>query len=86
MVSQAKLLPGPGSVPFAEGKDLVVDIPVDPKGISDVYIGNTTSLCVDIEGSDNVERLLAINVASRHAHKNEPIPRVEMAEKKKVLT
>ena len=47
----------PGETPFAEGEDLIVDIPVDPRGTSDVYIDDTISLCVDIEGSDNVERL-----------------------------
>ena len=66
-----------------------MDIPIDPRGTSDVYIDDTISLCVDIEGSDNVERLrqcslLAINIASRDVHKEEPIPRVEMVEKKKL--
>ena len=77
-------------MPFSEGKELIVDIPVDPRGTVDVYIDDTISLCVDLEGSDNVERLkqcslLAINAASRDVHLNEPIPRVEMAEKKKLL-
>ena len=71
---------------FAEGKDLIIDIPVDPQGISDVYIDDIISLCVDIEGTDHVERLkqcslLAINIASRDVHEEEPIPRAEMAEK-----
>ena len=65
-----------------------MDISIDPRGTSDVYIDGTTSLCVDIEGSDNVERLrqcslLAINVASRDVHEEEPIHRAEMREKKK---
>ena len=76
--------------PFAKGKDLIVDILIDPRGKSDVYIDDTTSLCVDIEGLDNVKwlrqcSLLAINVASRGAHEEELIPRAEMAEKKKLL-
>ena len=76
--------------PFVEEKDLIVDIPVDPRYTSDVYIDDTTSLCVDIEGSDNVERLrqcsiLAINIASSDVHEDEPIPRAEMAEKKTLL-
>ena len=62
---------------------------MDPRGTSNVYIDDTTSLCVDIEDSDNLERLrlcslLAINVASRDVHENEPIPRIEMAEMKKL--
>ena len=42
---------------FAEGKDLIVDTSIDPRGTSDVYIYDTISLCVDIEGTDNAERL-----------------------------
>ena len=88
MVPDPKCLPD--DVPFAEGTYLTVDIQVDSRGTSDVYIDDTTSLCVDYEGSDNVERLshcslLAINVASRDLHENEPIPRVDMAEIKKLL-
>ena len=30
--------------PFAEGKDLIVDVPIDPRGTSDVYIDGTISL------------------------------------------
>ena len=29
------------SIPFAEGKDLIVDVPVDARGVEDVYIDNT---------------------------------------------
>ena len=65
---------------------MIIDVPVDPQGISDVYIDDIISLCVDIEGTDHVERLkqcslLAINIASRNVHEKEPIPRAEMAEK-----
>ena len=78
MVPQPKYLPE--CFPFAKGGDLIVDIPVDPRGTSDVYIDDTTSLSVDIEGSNNVEKprqcsLLAINVASRDVHAEEPILR-----------
>ena len=67
-----------------------MDIQVDPRGTSDIYIDDTTSLCVDIEGSDNVERLrhcslLAINVVPREFYENESIPRVATAEIKKLL-
>ena len=72
LVPEKKFLPD--DAPFAEGKDLIVNIPVDPRGTSDVYIDDIISLCVDIEGSDNVERLrqgslLAINIVSRDVHK-----------------
>ena len=62
------VVPGPkfllDDVPFAEGKYLIVNIQVDSRGTSDVYIDNTTSLCVDIEGSDNLERLHCVFAAS----------------------
>ena len=88
LVPQSKFLSD--DEPFADGKDLIVEVPVNPRGTSDVYIDDAISLCVDIEGTDNVERLrqctlLAINVASRDVHEEEPIPRAEMAEKKKLL-
>ena len=44
LVPQPKVLPD--DVPFAEGKDLIVDIPFDPRGTSNVYIDDTTPLCV----------------------------------------
>ena len=36
-------------VPFGVGKELIVDVPVDPKGIADVYIDNTIALGVDMQ-------------------------------------
>ena len=46
----------PGDIPFAEGKDLIVNIPVDPKGVTYIYIDDTAGLVVDIEGSNNTTR------------------------------
>ena len=48
----------------------MVDVPVNPRGIADVYIDDTVALTVDLEGSDNVARLeqstlLAIHCAAR---------------------
>ena len=37
-------------IPFAEEKQLIVDIPVNPRGIVDVYIDDTVGLTVDLEG------------------------------------
>ena len=53
-------------VPFAEGKDLIVEVPVNPKGTTDVYIDDNCSLCVDVEGSDNVERLKQSSLLSSY--------------------
>ena len=46
-------------IPFAEGRELIVDIPVNPRGKVDVYIDDTTGLTVNIPGSKNVERMAA---------------------------
>jgi hypothetical protein len=67
-------------VPFAAGADLIVVIPVDPRGTHDVYIDDIIGLTVDIPGSNNVARgqaaaLLAIDATARPNHPNEPISR-----------
>ena len=67
------------SIPFAEGKDLIIDVPVYERGTADVYIDNTISLTVDVEDSNNVQRLeqatlMAINCASQEKHNDDPIP------------
>ena len=77
-------------IPFAEGKQLIVDVPVDPRGMVDVYIDNTIGLTVDLPGTDNVTRLeratlLAIHVVARQKHLSEPILREEMAALAKLL-
>ena len=45
------------SIPFAEGKDLIIDVPIDARGTADVYIDDTIALPVDVEDSNNVQRL-----------------------------
>jgi hypothetical protein len=57
------------SIPFAEGADLIVDIPVDPRGTGDIYIDDLIQATVVIDSTDN-----AINcnkppyLPSTHAH------------------
>ena len=58
------------SIPFGEGRELIVDVPVDPRGTADVYIDDTIGLTVDLPKSSNCERLeaailLAIHTAAR---------------------
>ena len=77
-------------IPFAEGRSLIVDVPVDPRGIAEVYIDDTLGLTVDIAGTNNDSRLeksilLAIHVAARPKHPSEPIPREEMAALAKLI-
>ncbi len=44
-------------VPFGIRQDLIVDIPVDARGIFDVYIDDFIRLTVDLKDSDNATRL-----------------------------
>jgi hypothetical protein len=69
--------------PFGIGKELIVDIKVNPKGTHDIYIEDMIPLMVDIPGTDNLARCvaagqLAIHVIARPKHPDEPIPREEM--------
>jgi hypothetical protein len=73
----------------AEGADLIVDIPVDPRGTRDVYIDDLIQAIVIIDGTDNAIRceqatLLAINTCPRPKHLNEPIPGEDMEAKNKL--
>ena len=67
-----------------------MDVPVDARGIADVYIDDTIALTVDVENSNNVQRLeqatlLDIHCAARDKHVNEPIPREEIAARAKLI-
>ena len=88
LVPTAKMLDD--DIPFAVGRKLIVDVPVNPRGVTDVYIDDTIGLTVDIDGTNNVMRLerailLAIFTAARPKHPSEPIPREEMAALAKLL-
>jgi hypothetical protein len=77
------------NVPFAIGRELIVDVPIDPCGFADVYIDDTTGLTVDLPGTLNADRLkaaipLAIEVAARPNNVNEPIPREPMVAQDKL--
>jgi hypothetical protein len=41
-------------IPFGQGKDLVVDIPINPRGTQDIYIDDIICLTLDILGTDHV--------------------------------
>ena len=43
------------SIPFVEVKYLIIDVPVDARGTSAVYIDNTISLTVDVKNSNNIQ-------------------------------
>ncbi len=67
------------NVTFTMGRELIVDVPVNPRGYADVYIDNTTRLTVNLPGTRNPNRLeaatpLAIKVAAWPNEVNKPIP------------
>jgi hypothetical protein len=77
------------NVPFAILRELIVDVPIDPRGLADVYIHKTTGLTVDLPGTLNANRLkaaipLAIEVAARPNDVNKPIPREPMVAQHKL--
>ena len=77
-------------IPFIEGKGMIIDVPVDARGTAVVYIDDTISLTLDVEDSNNVQRLeqatlLVIHFSAQEKHNDEPIPREEMAARPKLL-
>jgi hypothetical protein len=76
-------------IPFTIGRNLIVDIPIDPRGYTDVYINNMTGLTANLPGTMNADRLeaaiaLAIKVAAQPNNANEPIPCKKMVAKDKL--
>jgi hypothetical protein len=75
-------------IPFGIGRDLIVDIPVDPRGTVDLYIDNFCGLTVDID--DNALRLkkaplLAVGSAAREVAEIEPLPRDDIKARQKLI-
>jgi hypothetical protein len=76
------------NIPFGIGRDLVVDIPVDPRGTVDLYIDDFCGLTVDID--DNalcLERapLLALVYAAREVATIKPLPRDDIEARNKLV-
>ena len=89
-----ELVPAPvyldNSIPYAVGRELVVDVPVNPRGTGELYIDDLIGATVDVPGSNHADRLsraflLAIFTAARERHPDEPVPREEMAARSKLL-
>jgi hypothetical protein len=77
------------NVPFGIGKELIMDIEVNPRGTHDIYINDMIPLMVDIPRTNNLARcvvagLLAIHATARPKHPDEPIPREEMEAQNKL--
>ena len=71
----------PDNIPFAPGKDLIVNIDVDDHGTHEMYLDDLIGLMIDLPNLDNQEQvecapLLAIHTCARPLLNNEPIPKV----------
>ena len=81
--------PLPDDIPFAPGKKLFVDVPVNEKGFADIYIDDVINLGIDLPNTDNLKRLdssvlLSIYVIARPLSPKEPIPRETMESRSKL--
>ena len=70
----------PDDIPFAPGKDLIVDVEVNDRGTHEMYLDDLIGLGIDLPDTDNVERaqqapLLAIHTCARPLPPKEPLPR-----------
>ena len=77
-------------IPFGIGRELIVDLLVDPRGKIDCYIDDTVGITVDLPDTNNCSRmecasLLAIHATSQPIHQQEPLPRDEMAARQKLF-
>ncbi len=75
----------PISCPFAQAKDLAVNIPINNIGKADIYIDDTIGIALDT--ADNIQRVsaaipLAIHTLSRPLDPFEEIPRNEIISQK----
>ena len=88
LVPTPKILPDDS--PFGVDRDLVADLPANPKGTVDICLDDTVALTGDVPGSDHVQCLksavlLALATAAHPKHDQEPLPREEMAAPAKLL-
>ena len=79
----------PDDIPFAPGKELIVDVEVDKRGTHEMYLDDLIGLTIDLPHTNNrlhAERapLLAIHTCARPVLTKEPIPRKTMAAKNKL--
>jgi hypothetical protein len=75
--------------PFGKGRELIIEIKVNKFCIHDIYIDDLIGLGLNLPDSDNRKRserapLLVMDICARQPDPNEPIPRYEMAARKKL--
>lgn len=75
--------PLPYNLPFGIGQDLIVDLPIDPRGKIDCCIDDTIRLTINLLDADKnwmaQATLLALHATSRPVHDAEPIKRNKTA-------
>ncbi len=76
-------------IPFTDGAKLIVDIPIDPRGIGNTYIDDLIQTTVVINGTDKALQckratLLAIDTCARPKHPHKPIPCKDMEAQNKL--
>ena len=77
------------SILFGQGSELILDIPIDARGMHNIYIDDIISPIVNIPGNDNVTcaqaaALLAMDATACPNHPEEPTPRKSMDTKDKL--
>jgi hypothetical protein len=77
------------NIPFTEGRELIVVVPLDHQGYADAYIDNTTGVTINLPGTQTADRLeaailLAIKGAARPHNEDKPIPRKPMVARDKL--
>ena len=65
----------PDDVPFGIGRNLIVDIPIDPRGIIDLYIDDFLGLTINLEDTDNATCLKRAPLLRLTAEYPEKLPK-----------
>ncbi len=79
----------PDDIPFAEGRDLIIDININDKGTHEMYLDDLIGLGIDIPETNNksiseAAPLLAIHTCARPIHNKEQTPRTPMVSRPKL--
>jgi hypothetical protein len=77
-------------IPFGEGAKLIVNNPINPRGLHNLYIDDIISLTIDIPRTNHIAHgqantLLAIETTAQPNHPNEPVPREGMDARDKLF-
>ncbi len=54
-------------IPFAQTRELIVDVPIDPSGFVDIHIDDMIALCINTPESNSATRLPAAVLVAIHA-------------------